>query len=260
MEQLNKPEIYLAGGALVTSIGSSIYLNSQINELRTELEKTSEHLKATVIKVDDAKTHKDFINKIAGAIKQLNEVMFKHDKVFNEVQTWMKSRDKLILNQNTVIEEILQILKADGHEVNSNMNSVLRELYNGSNVDQEYHNHQNLNNNSHNNRYHNFDYDNNNNNNNRNYDNDYHNQRVNNKNNSYNDGLYNNNNNNTVIKDEFDQPEFDYDNYRKKSNKRSNYNPRSNGNDSFKGNNAFDDDDDINAEMNAVNRHRRNLQ
>ena len=60
MESIKKPETLLAGGALVTSVGTAVYFHKQIGSIREDMIKISDHLTAAIRKLNDNQTHSVF--------------------------------------------------------------------------------------------------------------------------------------------------------------------------------------------------------
>ena len=75
MDTLKKPEMLLGLTNTAALLGASLYFYRRLNNIETDLEKQSEDLLSTINKVKEMQIHKQHIKQLAGAIRELNNVM-----------------------------------------------------------------------------------------------------------------------------------------------------------------------------------------
>lgn len=108
MDTISKTEILISGGALITAIGASWYLNNRINELEEHVNGLTDKLAKLINKSanDSGK-----IDAIATAIKNISENIEKLKKEFKVVIDLEEKRSKILASQSLAINELQSFLK-----------------------------------------------------------------------------------------------------------------------------------------------------
>ena len=75
MESLKKPETIISLINTTALLGVSVYFYRRINGLEQEIDKHTEHLTSTIKKVKEMQVTKQHIQQLAGAIRELNNVI-----------------------------------------------------------------------------------------------------------------------------------------------------------------------------------------
>ena len=75
MDTLKKPETIISLTNTAALLGASVYFYRRINSLEEDLDKYSEHLTNTIRKVKDMQITKQHVKQLAGAIRELNNIM-----------------------------------------------------------------------------------------------------------------------------------------------------------------------------------------
>lgn len=127
MDAIKKPETVIAGGALLTSVGTAVYFHRQIGAINEDVLKISEHLAATVRKLSDNEIHSTHIAQLAQAVKELNSLGMRQGQLLDGIQQSMDYRDRVIDEQGNAITEIQRLLSEEGHRVQSELTPSLRQ-------------------------------------------------------------------------------------------------------------------------------------
>lgn len=103
MESLGKTEMIVAGGAFITSIGASWYLNGRINELTESVQLTNEKLAKIIIKIGpDSNEIRNLRQSFDMLTKELTDVK-NHLAEISILKTVIRKQNKAILEIQSFI-------------------------------------------------------------------------------------------------------------------------------------------------------------
>jgi hypothetical protein len=114
-------DVLLSDGALATSVGTGIFLNSRLNSLNDEFEKVVSHLSQTIKK--STKHDKD-INVLAESIRNISKQMKGLTEMITELNSMIVTRESTTIE---AISEIQSILESQGKAISNPIDSFATE-------------------------------------------------------------------------------------------------------------------------------------
>ena len=116
MDNLKKTETIIGLVNTAALLGAIVYFYKKINNLELELNKHSEHLTSTVVKVKDIANTKKFLAQLGNAMKELNGMIGVDRKN-------IESLKQIILYQSAQISELHSVIQTLVKNINENKES-----------------------------------------------------------------------------------------------------------------------------------------
>jgi flagellar biosynthesis component FlhA len=109
MDSISKTEFIIAGGALVTAVGASWYLNNRINELEEHFKELTDKLAKLITK---SSTDSQKIDSIGQHILSIRESITGLKKDIKTISDSEEKKDKLIALHSSAILELQTFIKS----------------------------------------------------------------------------------------------------------------------------------------------------